>query len=345
MSRKWVFELLEKSKARRKLFIVDACRDEHSFGGGKALGSARTLTNPIDSDSHDFVMLASCSPRQQSWEDRGLKHGVFTFYLAEGLSGAAKDEDGYVTIMGLFHYTSSKTKKFVLNNKNEVQVPMLRLGDGMTDFCIAKLDSVNPIPPPSFTPSYSSQEPRPGVRRVEIICGEEFVFHWCPAGTCMTKPIIGRQSNYSPIYGEEYEIKIPQGFWMLEHLVTQKQWKAVMGSNPSLYNDDDNSPVTNVTWNDCLEFCRKTGLLLPTDDQLEYAMNAGASSTGRIGVGVVSGYEMLHTPNKWGLYKDDFGAILTAPTASPNGSDRVDHGGSVIRYVRISKKQERRIER
>ena len=40
--------------------------------------------------------------------------------------------------------------------------------------------------------------------------------------------------------------------------VTQGQWKAVMGSNPSSFsNCGDNCPVEKVSWNDCQEFIRK----------------------------------------------------------------------------------------
>jgi formylglycine-generating enzyme required for sulfatase activity len=49
-----------------------------------------------------------------------------------------------------------------------------------------------------------------------------------------------------------------------------------MGSNPSKY-EGENLPVEKVTWYDCQEFCKKTGLSLPTEAQWEYACRAGTT--------------------------------------------------------------------
>ena len=63
--------------------------------------------------------------------------------------------------------------------------------------------------------------------------------------------------------------------------ITQDQWKAVMGSNPSGFSScGNNCPVENVSWNDAKEFIRKlnqkTGkqYSLPTEAQWEYACRA-----------------------------------------------------------------------
>ena len=67
--------------------------------------------------------------------------------------------------------------------------------------------------------------------------------------------------------------------------VTQKLWKAVMGTNPS-YFKGDNLPVENVSWNDVQEFIRKlnakTGkhYRLPTEAEWEFAARGGNRSRG-----------------------------------------------------------------
>ncbi|MFO7973975.1 MAG: bifunctional serine/threonine-protein kinase/formylglycine-generating enzyme family protein, partial [Candidatus Hydrogenedentota bacterium] len=53
-----------------------------------------------------------------------------------------------------------------------------------------------------------------------------------------------------------HKVRIPQGFWMGKYEVTQAQWQAVTGNNPSKFKGDRN-PVETVSWNDCQEFVKK----------------------------------------------------------------------------------------
>ncbi len=73
-------------------------------------------------------------------------------------------------------------------------------------------------------------------------------------------------------------------FHMAKTEVTQAQWKAVMGSNPSIFKGD-NRPVENVSWNDAQEYIKKlntrTGkqYRLPTEAEWEYAARGGGNQT------------------------------------------------------------------
>jgi formylglycine-generating enzyme required for sulfatase activity len=79
----------------------------------------------------------------------------------------------------------------------------------------------------------------------------------------------------------QHEVTISKAFWMGMTEVTQAQWEAVMGTNPSRFTDNENCPVDGVTWNDAQEFCQrlseKTGMnfRLPTEAEWEYACRAG----------------------------------------------------------------------
>jgi formylglycine-generating enzyme required for sulfatase activity len=80
----------------------------------------------------------------------------------------------------------------------------------------------------------------------------------------------------------QHGVTLTRGFFLAIHPVTQAQWKAVMGSNPSRFRGEAN-PVENVSWDDCIEFCarltRKDGPVyrLPTEAEWEYACRAGTA--------------------------------------------------------------------
>jgi formylglycine-generating enzyme required for sulfatase activity len=67
-----------------------------------------------------------------------------------------------------------------------------------------------------------------------------------------------------------------QPFQMGETEVTQAQWQAIMGSNPSKFKGDQR-PVEQVSWNDIQEFIKRLnarsgkGFRLPTEAEWEYA--------------------------------------------------------------------------
>jgi formylglycine-generating enzyme required for sulfatase activity len=68
--------------------------------------------------------------------------------------------------------------------------------------------------------------------------------------------------------------------------VTQAQWEAVMGTNPSHFKDCPNCPVENVNWDDIQQFIQKlskqTGksYRLPTEAEWEFAVKGGSKSKG-----------------------------------------------------------------
>ncbi len=74
-------------------------------------------------------------------------------------------------------------------------------------------------------------------------------------------------------------------YYIGKYEVTQAEWKAVMGTNPSEFKGD-NLPVENVNWYECQEFIRKLNELtgkqfrLPTEAEWEYAARGGKRSYG-----------------------------------------------------------------
>ena len=78
-----------------------------------------------------------------------------------------------------------------------------------------------------------------------------------------------------------------EAFYMGKYEVTQAQWKALMGTNPSLHQGDD-LPVEGVSWLMCQALMRKLneripggGFRLPTEAEWEYACRAGSNQPWR----------------------------------------------------------------
>ena len=86
-----------------------------------------------------------------------------------------------------------------------------------------------------------------------------------------------------------HRMTLTKDFYIGRTEVTQAQWKAVMGTNPSKFKGDD-LPVEQVSWNDAMEFCEKLNdsgkaprgwkFTLPTETQWEYAARGGKKSKG-----------------------------------------------------------------
>ena len=156
-------------------------------------------------------------------------------------------------------------------------------------------------------------------------------------------------------------VRIPgKDYWMGKFPVTQAQWEAVTGENPSRFKDADR-PVECVSWNDCQKFletlnaqpaAKASGLVfrLPEEAEWQYACRAGAteywtSAYCKLADGTEiteetldevawfdkNSDEMTHPvgqkkPNAFGLY-DMYGNVWEW-TSTADGEDRVNHGGS-----------------
>jgi len=111
----------------------------------------------------------------------------------------------------------------------------------------------------------------------EIFYGIEMVF---VKGGTFTMGCTSEQSNCGDDEKPAHEVTVSD-FYIGKYEVTQKQWREVMGANPSHFKNCDNCPVENVSWNDVQEFIKKlnqqTGkkYRLPTEAEWEYAARGG----------------------------------------------------------------------
>jgi len=163
-------------------------------------------------------------------------------------------------------------------------------------------------------------------------------------------------SDEKPIHS----VTISRPFYIGKYEVTQKQWRDVMGTNPSKY-QGDNRPVESVSWNDAQDFIRKlnekegtTKYRLPTEAEWEFAARGSTQSNGykfagSSNVADVAVYGENETkpvgtkrPNELGIYdmsgnvwewcsdwKGDYsGSAERDPKGPSSGTYRVLRGGS-----------------
>ena len=168
--------------------------------------------------------------------------------------------------------------------------------------------------------------------------------------------------------GNKIHVTLTKDYWIGKYEVTQIQYEAVMGNNPSEFKGD-NRPVERVSWHDAKAFCDKLNELyrdklpagyrfdLPTEAQWEFAARGGNKSkgykySGSNDIAKVAWYwdnsgRYTHDvgqkqPNELGLYdmsgnveewcrdwSDSYsGYAVTDPTGPQKGSCRVERGGS-----------------
>ena len=104
-----------------------------------------------------------------------------------------------------------------------------------------------------------------------------------PAGSFAMGSVVGEEGR-SEDEGPQHQVKLSQPFAMSKTEVTQAQWVAVMGKNPSHFAScGANCPVEKVSWNDVQEYLSRlnarTGkrYLLPSEAEWEYACRAGGT--------------------------------------------------------------------
>jgi len=129
--------------------------------------------------------------------------------------------------------------------------------------------------------------------------GMKFVY--ISPGTFMMGSPEGESGRYDNEM--QHQVTLTQGFYIQTSEVTQGQWTAVMGNNPSFFNGcGDNCPVEQVSWNDVQQFIWRLNQLegadkyrLPIEAEWEYACRAGSPAA--FSAGGITALECDHDSN------------------------------------------------
>jgi len=195
-----------------------------------------------------------------------------------------------------------------------------------------------------------------------------------PPGTFQMGCIMGsNQFGCSLVELPVHQVTLTNAFYLGRYEVTQAQWQARMGSNPSAY-QGASRPVDSVSWTTIQGYLSATGLRLPTEAEWEYACRAGTqtpfyngstddNTVGNLawfyyntcggGTGCGSRDVGLKAANAFGFHdmlgnvwewvNDWYGGYSANPQTDPTGpvsaSNRVLRGGSWLNdtnYVRSS---------
>ena len=140
------------------------------------------------------------------------------------------------------------------------------------------LPEIIPLFPPCWAEIFGAD--RYGIFAEFTFHKVKFAWRWIPPGRFqMGSPDFEteRESDEGPVHS----VTISRGFWLGETPVTQAQWIAVTGENPSQFKGDQR-PVESVLWHDSMAFADtlnkrlpRLQASLPTEAQWEYACRAG----------------------------------------------------------------------
>ncbi len=135
--------------------------------------------------------------------------------------------------------------------------------------------------------------------------------------------------------GPQHKVTITRDFWMAETEVTQAQWQAVMGNNPSRFAQCGAAcPVEQVSWNTAVEFTERLSELtgqafrLPTEGEWEYATRAGTSTRWSFG-------DSVRQLGRYSWYAGNTGTTHTHPVGekAPNHWNLCDMHGNVVEWT------------
>jgi formylglycine-generating enzyme required for sulfatase activity len=293
---------LDQSGCGAKLLLVDACRNAPEAGFRSA--PVTTLPRlPIGT-----AALFSCKTGEKSIEDAryGGGHGLFFHHVIQGLRGKGRDDKGRVTWGRLAAYVTEQVQEdaqavgagFQQTPEHRSEMTgalILRTGLAVVKEPMEKSkkveEKIEKVKKLEELTIYLGEKKVP-LKLVKIPAGEFFM------GADKDLDDETGRNKVTSMETPRHKVKITKAFWLGVYEVTQSQYEAIMGTNPSWFTakggskeiinkevekgDTSNFPVEQVSWDDAKQFCEKLSkqpsevaakrvYRLPTEAQWEYA--------------------------------------------------------------------------
>ena len=107
--------IFDRIEARSIIFFSDACYSGAAGGRSFMMGKFRSVLigdpTAVIAKGKGRIIITAGQANEPAVEDAKLGHGVFTYYLLEGLSGKAANASGSVTLSGLYSYLSDRVTR------------------------------------------------------------------------------------------------------------------------------------------------------------------------------------------------------------------------------------------
>ena len=317
VSLQFILDSLSEAGNELNMIVLDACRD-NPFAWARSGNRGLSVVSHAPTGSN--VMYATGA--NSTALDGAGRNGLFTGHLLNNLKTPG------LSVFEVF----DKTMGNVISSTNGRQHPELSLRyAGATNAYLGQRPSPGPNPPPNPQPS-----PQPTPANMVRINGGTF-----------TMGSNNGEDNEKPVHTVTVT-----GFYMGKYPVTQKEWTAVMGSNPS-YFKGDNLPVHRTSWFDAVDYCNRlsqkegltsaytisgsgnyrtvtwnrnaNGYRLPTEAEWEYAARGGNGSLGNYL------YSGSNNVDEVAWYDENSGgSTQNVGTKKPNGLGLYDMSGNVF---------------
>ena len=302
-----LYELLKNCKAKQKLLIVNACRNDPTIGLDFATKKVLLADEDRNEVPEGIAAIYSCQAGQKSYYDPDRKLALFFDHVIRAWKGEY-DDGGEVTLEKFFEHVTVKTNIDANRTLEVKQTPSVqREYAGKWVIAAAAAEA------PKEKSKLANKPPAVIGKEFKNSIGMQLVR--ISAGTFMMGSPPGEEGRFDN--EGQHEVEITQDYYLGACEVTIGQFRRFVdasgfkteaekdgeggwgydkaaekfeGRKPKYtwrftgFEQTDEHPVVNVTWNDAKAFCKWLGgqegkdYGLPTEAQWEYACRAGTKT-------------------------------------------------------------------